>query len=81
MQIVEAIRVLGSGARGDPLLDVEVLARAVEVGLLDAPHLRSNPLACGRVRTQAVDGAIVPLDEEGKPISEARRVARALASA
>ncbi|MFN2154744.1 MAG: methionine synthase, partial [Anaerolineae bacterium] len=81
MQIVEAIRALGSGARGDPLLDVEVLARAVEVGLLDAPHLRSNPLACGRVRTQAVDGAIVPLDEEGKPISEARRVARALASA
>jgi hypothetical protein len=81
MEIVEAIRSLGSGARCDPLLDVEVLARAVEVGLLDAPHLRSNPLACGRVRTQAVDGAIVPLDEEGKPISEARRVARALASA
>jgi hypothetical protein len=80
MEIIEAIRTLGSGASDDPLLDVEVLARAMEVGLLDAPHLRDNPFACGRVRTQAVDGAIVPLDEQGKPLVEARRVARVLAS-
>jgi len=79
--IIRAIRGLGSGSHGDPLLDVEVLARSVELGLLDAPHLRGNPLACGRVRTQAVEGAIVPLDKEGRPLAEAARVARVLESA
>ncbi len=81
MTIIEAMQSLGSRADGDPLLDVEVLARSVELGLLDAPHLRGNPLACGRVRTQAVEGAIVPLDEEGRPLLEAARVTRLLASA
>ena len=81
MTIIRAIRGLGSGSHGDPLLDVEVLAQSVELGLLDAPHLRGSPLACGRVRTQAVEGAIVPLDEEGRPLAEAARVARVLESA
>lgn len=81
MTIIQAIRGLGSDSPGDPLLDVEVLARSVELGLLDGPSLRGNPLACGRVRTQAVEGVIARLDEEGRPIAEAARVARVLASA
>lgn len=77
--IVEAIRQLGAGKSADPLLDPDVLARAVEVGLLDAPHLRGNPHACGQVRTRIVDGANLPVDEDGEVISEKERVARVLA--
>jgi len=74
MDIVEGIRALGTGAGPDPLLDVDTLARAVEVGLLDAPHLRGSPHACGRVRTLAIDGAIWAVDERGQPLSEEERV-------
>jgi hypothetical protein len=80
MSIVEGIRALGKHAEGDPLLDVETLARAVEVGLLDAPHLQGNPHACGRVRTRAVEGAIVAVDEAGQPLAEPARVAAILAA-
>ena len=81
MEIVAAIRALGAGASGDPLLDVEVLARAVEVGLLDAPNLRGSPYACGRVRTRAVDGAILAVDEGGRVLAERDRVAAILDAA
>ncbi len=79
MVIVDAIRQLGSGV-ADPLTDVEVLARAVEIGLLDAPQLKGNPHACGKVRTRPVNGAIVAVDEEGRPLTESERVARIFAS-
>ncbi len=75
MLIIAAIRALGAPGAGDPLLDVETLARAVERGLLDAPHLRGNPLACGRVHTRAIDGAIWAVDERGRVLSEAERLA------
>jgi len=75
MVIVDAVRQLGSGL-ADPLTDVEVLARAVEIGLLDAPQLKGNPHACGKVRTRPVNGAIVAVDEEGRPLTESERIAR-----
>jgi len=75
MVIVDAVRQLGSGV-ADPLTDVEVLARAVEIGLLDAPQLKGNPHACGKVRTRPVNGAIVAVDEEGWPLTESERIAR-----
>jgi hypothetical protein len=75
VQIIDGIRRLGAGAVGDPLLDVEVLARAVEIGLLDAPNLRGSPHACGRVRTRAIDGAILAVDEDGRPLEERQRLA------
>ena len=76
--IVDAIRQLGAGKSADPLLDPDVLTRAVEIGLLDAPHLRGNPHACGKVRTRIVDGANLPVNEEGRAISEKERVGRIL---
>jgi methylmalonyl-CoA mutase cobalamin-binding subunit len=86
MVIVEAIRALGERIAGrradtDPLLDVETLAQAVEKGLLDAPHLRGNAYACGRVRTQAIAGAIVAIGRDGRPQPEQKRVAAILSSA
>ena len=79
MHIVNGVRELGANRPGDPLLDVETLARAVETGLLDAPNLRGNPYACGEVRTRAIEGAIWAVDETGQPVSERDRIARLLA--
>jgi hypothetical protein len=78
IEIVAGIRELGSGAPGEPLLDVETLAKAVEIGLLDAPNLRGSPYASGRVCTRAVNGAILAVDESGAPLAERERVARLL---
>lgn len=76
MVIVDGIRQLGEGKSADPLLNPDVLSKAVEVGLLDAPHLRGNPYACGKVRTQIVDGANLPVAEDGTVLSEQERVDR-----
>ncbi len=65
---------------GDPYTDAETLACAVEVGLLDAPHLRGNAAARGQIVTRMVGGACLAVDPgTGKPIPEAERVIRALA--
>jgi hypothetical protein len=75
MEIIAGIRTLGEGICGDPLLNVEVLARSVEIGLLDAPHLKGNPHASGKVHTRSIEGAIVATDKGGHPLSERERVA------
>jgi hypothetical protein len=85
MALVAAIRRLGESVyekppNADPLLDVETLAQAVEKGLLDAPHLRGNPHACGQVRTRAVEGAIVSIGQDGRPQTEQERVAALLST-
>ena len=72
-----SIRKLASPGTPDPLIDGETLARAVTTGILDAPHLRNNPYACGQVRTRILGGACLAVDELGKPISEAERVVNA----
>jgi methylmalonyl-CoA mutase cobalamin-binding subunit len=56
-QLLEKIRALGDSA--DPLSDPATLSRAVTSGLLDAPQLRNNKFALGRVNTRIVDGACV----------------------
>jgi hypothetical protein len=57
----------------------DTLARAVEIGLLDAPHLRGNAAACGKIVTRMIGGACLAVDQEtGQPLPEAERVARAL---
>ncbi len=75
--ILQTIKQLAPNGVEDPWTDPETLARAVESGLLDAPHLKGNPHACGRVVTRMVDGMCVAVDEEtGMPLSEEQRIAR-----
>jgi hypothetical protein len=63
----------------DPFTDADTLARAVEIGLLDAPHLRGNAAACGQIVTRMVGGAGLAVDAAtGEPVAEPERVARAL---
>ena len=79
MVVIDAIKQLGAGVSGDPLFAPAILARTVEIGLLDAPQLVNNPYAPGQVRTRNIGGAIVAVDEQGEPLSEKERVERIFA--
>ena len=72
---LQAIGNLGGSDGKDPLADPACLARAVQWGILDAPQLRNNPFARGVIRTQIIDGACRAVDEMGRPLSEAERLA------
>ena len=51
-----------------------MLALAVQKGILDAPQLRNNPFAPGRVRTTILNGACVTVDEKGQAVAEEERL-------
>jgi Predicted cobalamin binding protein len=71
---LNAIRSLAVDPSTDPLTDPVVLAKAVSLGILDAPQLRNNPYARGSLRTRLIDGACLAVDEAGKPLSERQRL-------
>jgi hypothetical protein len=76
--LLDAVAGLAPAGR-DPFTDADTLARAVEIGLLDAPHLRGNSAACGKIVTRMVGGACLAVDgPAGHPIPEPKRVDRAL---
>lgn len=63
----------------DPFSDPVTLATAIGLGLLDAPHLKGNPSACGEIITSMVDGACVAIAPSSRqPVAEADRVSRIL---
>ncbi|MGY5860727.1 MAG: methionine synthase, partial [Candidatus Thorarchaeota archaeon] len=73
--LIAAIRLLGDDSLKDPLLDPITFVRAVKKGILDAPHLRNNPIAKGLLRTKIIDGACLAIDpSSGTPIDEATRL-------
>lgn len=72
--LLAAIQRLGADTAPDPLADPATLARAVQTGLLDAPQLLRNPFARGQIRTRALNGALVAVDEAGRPLGEEERI-------
>jgi methylmalonyl-CoA mutase cobalamin-binding subunit len=74
--LIDAIRDLGGEGVDDPLCDPATLARAVTSGLLDSPQLQRSAYARGLIRTRALDGAIVAVDDAGHPVSERERIRR-----
>ncbi len=73
--ILAAIRDLG-GEATDPYCDPQVLAQAVRVGILDAPHLAGREEAWGRVVTTVAGGAVRAAHPETRqPIGEHCRLA------
>jgi hypothetical protein len=75
---LRAIGSLADPSVDDPLIDPATLARAVTIGVLDAPHLRNNGFARGEIVTR-IDrrGACVAIDAStGKPTDEKERIAR-----
>ncbi len=75
---LQAIRNLAGKGVEDAFTDPTTLARAVELGILDAPQLKNNPFAPGTSRTNIIKGSSVEIDENGKPISESKRLAKYL---
>jgi hypothetical protein len=72
---LNAIRALAAPGVADLLADPPTLARAIAIGMLDAPQLRNNPFAPGHVMTRVIDGACVAVDGAGRPLSEEVRIA------
>ena len=73
---LKSIRSLARSGVSDALVDPPTLTRAVTLGILDAPHLRNNPFALGRIQTRLIGGACQAVNEHGQPISEAERLAQ-----
>jgi len=73
--LLDAIRQLDSNSHADPLVQPNVLARAVTSGLLDAPNLRSNRFARGAIRTITdPQGRCVVVDGERNVLTEEQRI-------
>jgi hypothetical protein len=74
---LDAIRQSAGADVTDPLTDPATLARAVTIGILDAPHLRNNAFARGEIETRIDSrGACVVIDAAtGKELPEHRRIA------
>jgi methylmalonyl-CoA mutase cobalamin-binding subunit len=71
---LQAIQNLAHPETLDPLSDPEILSQAVSIGILDAPHLRNNPFAPGKIKTRIIDGACLAVNGKGLPISEEERI-------
>lgn len=72
--LIAALRALAPEEE-DPLTSPKVLAEAIRLGMLDAPHLKGNPYAAGLLQTRPVNGAIQAVDPgTGRPLSETERV-------
>jgi len=72
---LQAIRNIFKGEAGDPLTDPQNLAEAVKQGILDAPHLKNNPFARGKIQTSIVNGGCEAVDEQGNVLTEKKRLA------
>lgn len=75
--LLEAIQKLAPDKPEDPWTGPKNLSRAIQVGLLDAPHLAGNEFAAGKIITQVKNGACLTIDpDSGKPLSEKERISR-----
>ncbi|MCJ7534590.1 MAG: cobalamin B12-binding domain-containing protein [Anaerolineales bacterium] len=71
---IQAIHDLAPPGVADPLLDPKNLSRAVQSGIMDAPHLRNNPYALGKINSRIHNGACLAIDHTGKPLNETERI-------
>jgi hypothetical protein len=71
---LQVIRTLASSDTIDPWVDPATLAWSVQTGILDAPHLRNNPFAPGRIQTRIIHGCCETINSSGEPISESKRL-------
>ena len=73
---LDAIKSIAPVSVSDPWIDPTTLARSVSMGIMDAPQLRNNAYARGKVISRIDErGACVVVDEDGKMISERERLA------
>ena len=71
--LIDAIKSLGHSE--DPLTNPNILSKAVEIGLLDAPDLKGNEYARGEICTEMINGACYTIDPEtGSKTDEKKRI-------
>lgn len=75
--LLAALKKLAEPEVVDPWSDPETIVRAIKTGIIDAPHLKGNPAAAGKLTTKMVNGACYAYDyQEDRIISESERLAR-----
>ena len=75
--LINSISQLGAQmGENDSLSNPVVLAKAVLVGLLDAPQLMNNAFARGLIKTRVINGACEVVNEFGNYIDEEERIAK-----
>ncbi len=57
-----------------PLLNPTTYELAIKQGILDAPGLKGNPIAHGRLQTQMIEGACYAINPNGEILSEFDRL-------
>ncbi len=63
----------------NPYINLEALTRLVKHGIFDAPHLKNNKYAQGKIKTKIIDGACISWDDQlQKPIDEIERILQIL---
>lgn len=67
--MIKKIELSYSNLSDSPLTDPKCLSKIVKDGFLDAPQLRGNPAALGKVKTMPVNGGYEIIDNYGKVIS------------
>lgn len=73
--ILNKIRELNSSLiHEDPLINPGILAKAVGIGILDAPHLCGVKAARGAIMTMFRDGKNITVDRDLRPITEMERL-------
>jgi methylmalonyl-CoA mutase cobalamin-binding subunit len=77
---LQAISSVAGQSVADPLADPATLARAVTLGILDAPQLQNNPHGLGQIVTRIQQGGCDATGSDGKPVSEANRLSQFLYS-
>ena len=71
---LQAIRSIALPGTLNPFIDPVTLAKAVSLGILDAPQLRNNPFGRGQISTRIVNGACVAVQPDRMPLPEAARL-------
>jgi methylmalonyl-CoA mutase cobalamin-binding subunit len=71
---LQAIHSIAAPETPDPLTDAATLAKAVTLGILDAPQLGNNPFGRGEIATRIVNGACTAVKPDGTPLPEAVRL-------
>ncbi len=76
--ILDALSFIGANV-ADTFSDPKTIARAIETGILDAPHFRGNPFLKGDILTRNINGAWYAINPAtGEPIEEKSRLSEIL---
>jgi len=76
LALLRSIQEIAEPGVQDPWSDAATLAKAVTMGIMDAPQLLNNKFGKGLARTRIVQGASVSVDENGDPIDEHKRLSK-----